>query len=152
LLYLPHYLKLAPADFHSELLSALENHGETFLEIIGFRGSAKSTYASLALTLWAALEYPEYYPFIIPVADTSLQAKMNIANIQHELESNELIQNDYGDVRKKGEWQKEDMVLSNGVRILARSRGQKVRGLRHRQFRPSIVIVDDPEETDWIRT
>ena len=36
--------------------------------------------------------------------------------------------------------------------ILARSRGQKVRGLRHLQFRPRLVIVDDPEDGEWVRT
>jgi hypothetical protein len=43
-------------------------------------------------------------------------------------------------------------VLSNGVRILARSRGQKVRGLRHLQHRPKLVVIDDPEDGEWIRT
>jgi hypothetical protein len=42
--------------------------------------------------------------------------------------------------------------ISNGVRILARSRGQKVRGLRHLQYRPRLVVVDDPEDGEWIRT
>ena len=44
------------------------------------------------------------------------------------------------------------MLLSNGVRILARSRGQKVRGLRHKQHRPKLVVVDDPEDLEWVRT
>jgi phage terminase large subunit-like protein len=50
------------------------------------------------------------------------------------------------------EWQKQNIVLSNGVRILARSRGQKVRGLRHLQHRPKLVVVDDPEDGEWVRT
>src|SRR4051812_25901436 len=43
-------------------------------------------------------------------------------------------------------------VLDNGVRILSRSRGQKVRGLKHRQHRPSLVVADDVEDLDWVRT
>jgi hypothetical protein len=43
-------------------------------------------------------------------------------------------------------------VLDNGVRILSRSRGQKIRGLKHRQHRPSLVIADDVEDLDWVRT
>jgi hypothetical protein len=43
-------------------------------------------------------------------------------------------------------------VLDNGVRILSRSRGQKVRGLKHRQHRPFLIVADDVEDLDWVRT
>ena len=165
LIYLPHYFSLEPAIFHPELVEVLGNHHERFVEIVGFRGSAKSSFASLAFPIWAALEYPEFYPFIIPCADTASQAAMNISNIKQEFDSNALILQDYGrfEFRKpddpapeptlesEEEWQAKNMLLSNGVRILARSRGQKIRGLRHRQYRPKVVIVDDPEDLEWVR-
>ena len=120
------------------------------LEIIGFRGSAKCTLASLALSLWAALEHPDLYPFIILLADTRGQASINAASVQHELRNNDLILRDYGHLKYKKiddprpeptlesdeDWQAMNCVLDNGVRILSRSRGQKVRGLKHRQHRP----------------
>lgn len=162
LVYLPHYLDREPASFHPELLNTLGNHKEKMIEIIGFRGSAKSTFGSLALPLWAALEYPELYNFILPIADTGVQANMNIANIKSELENNPLIKQDYGEIKgsmvedwtleSEEEWQAKNMLLSNGVRILARSRGQKVRGLRHNQHRPKLIVVDDPEDLEWVRT
>lgn len=148
--YLNHYFNLNPAIFHRELIEKLGDDKEHMLLILGFRGSAKSTFGSLALPLWAALE--KKYQFILPIADTTLQAKVNIANIRYELETNELIRNDYGDMQSDEEWQKENILLANGVRILARSRGQKVRGLRHRQYRPELVVVDDPEDLEWVRT
>ena len=131
--------------------------------IIGFRGSGKSTFGSLALPCGRRLEYPDKYPFIILIADSSRQATFNISAIKHELETNQLIKQDYGEIKGnviedfslKGEgeeWQKQNIVLSNGVRILARSRGQKVRGLRHLQHRPKLVVVDDPEDGEWVRT
>lgn len=162
LVYLSHYLDIQPATFHPELLGVLGNHKEKMIEIIGFRGSAKSTFGSLALPLWAALEYPELYKFILPIADTGLQSAINIANIKNELENNQLIKQDYGEIKgefvadwtleSEEEWQAKNMLLSNGVRILARSRGQKVRGLRHNQHRPKLIIVDDPEDLEWVRT
>ncbi|MFA6131380.1 MAG: phage terminase large subunit [Patescibacteria group bacterium] len=166
LIYLPHYLQLQPADFHPGLVDTLGNPLERFLAIEGFRGSAKSTFGSLALPLFAALEEPDRYPFIIPCADTSMQSALNVANIKQELENNALILQDYGKftykrvddptpeptLESEEEWQAKNMLLSNGVRILARSRGQKIRGLRHRQHRPKLVVVDDPEDLDWVRT
>lgn len=163
LVYLTGYFTDPPALFHRELVGALENDDERRVLILGFRGSGKSTFGSLALPLWAALEYPDKFPFIILVADSSRQATLNISAIKHELETNQLIKQDYGEIKgnviedfslqgEGEEWQKQNIVLSNGVRILARSRGQKVRGLRHLQYRPRLIVVDDPEDGEWVRT
>jgi predicted phage terminase large subunit-like protein len=163
LIYLTGYFTDPPATFHAELVHALQDENERRVLILGFRGSGKSTFGSLALPLWAALEYPDKYPFIILVADSSRQATLNISAIKHELETNNLIKQDYGEIKgnviedfslqgEGEEWQKQNIVLSNGVRILARSRGQKVRGLRHLQYRPRLVVIDDPEDGEWVRT
>lgn len=159
LIYLSHHFSLPPGIYHDELMGLLSNPNERFLSILGFRGCSKSTLSSLALPLWAALEHPNYYPFILPIADTGMQAGINIANIKDELDHNLLIKQDYGnikgdfveawDLKSDEEWQAKNMLLSNGVRILARSRGQKVRGLKHYQHRPKLVIADDVEDLEW---
>ena len=166
LTYLPHHFPLDPSDFFDEMCRALEDHVLKRVEMIGFRGCAKSTLASLALPLWAALEHPELYPFIILLADTRGQASINAASVQYELRNNDLILRDYGHLKYKKiddprpeptlesdeDWQAMNCVLDNGVRILSRSRGQKIRGLKHRQHRPKLVIGDDVEGLDWVRT
>jgi predicted phage terminase large subunit-like protein len=166
LTYLPHHFPLDPSDFFDEMCAALEAGDIQRLEVIGFRGCAKSTVASLALVLWAALEHPDKYPFIIMLADTRSQASINAASVQYELRNNDLILRDYGHLKYKRiddprpeptlesdeDWQAMNCVLDNGVRILSRSRGQKVRGLKHRQHRPSLIVADDVEGLDWVRT
>jgi predicted phage terminase large subunit-like protein len=166
LTYLPHHFPADLSDFFDEMSGALENYDIKRLEIIGFRGCAKSTMASLALVLWAALEHPDQYPFIIMLADTRSQASINAATVQHELRNNDLILKDYGHLKSKRiddprpeptlesdeDWQAMNCVLDNGVRILSRSRGQKIRGLKHRQYRPSLIVADDVEDLDWVRT
>jgi hypothetical protein len=149
LLYFPHHLYLPPGDHHDPMIAALEDGDVEFLEIIGFRGCSKTTWSSLITPTYFALEKPEDYPFILLGSDTALQGGINIANIKRELETNELLKHDYGTFRVKDvddgtpkpsfeseeEWQARNLLLSNDVRILARSRGQKVRGLKHRQWR-----------------
>lgn len=166
LLYLNHHLYLPPGEFHEEMVSALGNPDDKFVEVIGFRGCTKTTWGSLILPIYLALEKADEYPFILPISDTSLQSGINIANIKRELETNQLILQDYGNfeirstddptpeptLESEEEWQAKNMLLSNGVRILARSRGQKIRGLKHRQYRPRAVIIDDPEDLKWVRT
>jgi hypothetical protein len=73
LVYLTGYFTDPPALFHPELIHALESEHDRRVLVLGFRGSGKSTFGSLALPLWEALEYPEKYPFIILVADSSRQ-------------------------------------------------------------------------------
>src|ERR1700677_251221 len=75
--YLPHHFPLDRSDFFDEMCAALESADIQRLEMIGFRGCAKSSLASMALVLWAALEQPERYPFIVMLADTRSQASLN---------------------------------------------------------------------------
>lgn len=166
LLYLSHHFYREPAVYHPEMMAKLDDDSIKRLLEVGHRGSAKSTIGSLAYPLYAALEKPELYPFIVPIADTTTQAAINIANIKNELESNELLINDYGKIElgkisdpvpeptfeSEEDWQAKNMILSNGVRILARSRGQKIRGLKHRQHRIKLAILDDVEDLAWVKT
>ena len=153
LIYLPHYFTLPRAEFHPELINLLEDWNNELLSVGGFRGSAKSTLAGLALPLWAALE--QKAKFIIPINETDEVVKLTIANIRDELESNELVLADYGNVIddriKATKFTQNNVLLANGCRILGRSRGQKIRGLRHKQYRPDLVIIDDPEEREKVQ-
>ena len=165
-MYFSHHLYLAPGEHHDPMIEAMEDPDVSFLEVIGFRGSSKTTWGSLITPIFLALEMKDEYPFIIIGADTSLQSGTNIANIKYELENNPLLKQDYGTFEIRGpedpapeasfesdeEWQARNLLLSNDVRILARSRGQKVRGLKHRQYRPRAVVIDDPENIEWVRT
>ena len=74
-----------PVESWPSMCAALESGDIKGLEIIGYRACAKSTTASLALVLWAALEHPDKYPFIVMLADTRGQASINAASVQHEL-------------------------------------------------------------------
>ena len=149
LVYLRHYFSIPFGTFHKSLF-ALFQSTESLLEIIGFRGSAKSTIGTLAYPLYCALEGK--HKFIILIADTGQQMLLNMANLRRELEQNELILRDYGNVIDGENCSKSSMVLKNGVRILGRSRGQKIRGMRHLQYRPDLIVVDDPEDLKWVKT
>lgn len=151
--YLPHYLTLEPPTFEKDFNNLLENWKIQFLSVIGFRGGTKSTNASLALPLWAALEGKA--KFILIIRDTDAQARLDIANLRYELENNETLKMDYGDqsegISKTQEWTQHNLLLANDTRIMSRSRGQRIRGLRHRQWRPDLVIIDDPEELEKVQ-
>lgn len=150
LIYLHHYFNLEFADFHKELFRVIQNPKEEMIAITGFRGSAKSTLTSFALPLWLALEGK--HPFIILLSDSDTQMQMNVQNIKRELEDNPLILADYGmQYSAKRNWSKGQLLLKNDVMLLGRARGMKVRGLRWRQNRPSLLVGDDLESLDWVQ-
>jgi predicted phage terminase large subunit-like protein len=164
--YLSHYFPLEPADFVYELTEALEDNSQRLLEIVGFRGSAKSTFATTAYILYAALEHPDKYQFIIPITATGSTATAAMSAIKNELEGNELLNMDYGKIQfrkasdispeprleSNEDWQARNVLLPNGVRILARSRGQRIRGMRHYQHRPKLILGDDIEDLEAVTT
>lgn len=168
LIYLSHYFELEPADFFPDLISDLDNDSIDALLVIGFRGSAKSTFVSTAYAIYAALEKPGLYPFTILLVSTGDLATASIAAVKREFESNELLKQDYGiptfekirgmswEVRKKleskEEWQARNLLLSTGIRILARSRGQRIRGIRHGIHRPKLIIGDDIDDLKSVQT
>lgn len=148
---LPHYVTLDTAPMHWELSNALMNDDAPMLEIIGFRDSAKSTMSTTAFVLLCALT--KKYKFIVIINDTGEQVDMTIANIKHELENNEHIKREFGNLKVgHSKWSEKNLLLSNGVRIIGRSRGQNIRGIRHRQTRPDLVLVDDPENLKQVKT
>jgi len=149
-IYLRPYLKSATPSFHWDIYNLLMDENIPFLEIVAFRGSAKSTLASLAYPLWCAVTGRK--KFIILLSDTTLQSHLLIRNLISELEHNEDLKEDFGSFRSDEEWQASNLNLVNGTRIIARSRGQRIRGLRHREDRPDLVICDDVETTDHVRT
>lgn len=168
LLYLSHYFELEPADFFPELIANLQDDALDALLIIGFRGSAKSTFVSTAYVIYAALEKPDLYPFIVCLVSTGDLATATIAAVKREFEANELLKMDYGvptfekvrgtswEVRNKleskEEWQQRNLVLSTGVRIMARSRGQRIRGIRHNTHRIKLAIGDDIDDLKSVAT
>ena len=168
LIYLSHYFELEPADFFPDLISNLQDDDIDALLVIGFRGSAKSTFVSTAYVIYAALEKPERYPFIVCLVSTGDLATATIAGVKREFESNELLKQDYGvptfvkvrgeswEVRNKleskDEWQARNLLLSTGVRILARSRGQRIRGIRHGVHRIKLALGDDIDDLKSVAT
>jgi hypothetical protein len=55
-------------------------------------------------------------------------------------------------LESRDEWQARNLLLSTGIRILARSRGQRIRGIRHGTHRIKLVIGDDIDDLKSVQT
>jgi predicted phage terminase large subunit-like protein len=112
--------------------------------LVAPRGSAKSTWASLAYPLWAALHRHE--PYILLLSDTQSQARLLLEAIKRELEDNPALAAAYPAAVGRGSpWGQDRLRLANGVVLEALGSGAKIRGRRNRAERPSLIVVDDPQ-------
>ena len=110
--------------------------------MLGPRSGAKSTIGTLALPLRAAVECRENYIWI--VSDTKHQACAHLENIKAELLDNLRLAKDFSNAVGRGlVWRGNSIVLRNGVTIEAFGTGQRIRGRRRRQHRPTLIVCDD---------
>lgn len=152
-IYLNHYIKYAFAPFHNEMFHLTEDISNRLAVLVAFRGSGKSTIISLSYVIWAVTGIQQK-KFILIISQTQSQAKLHMANIKRELENNELLKADIGPFEEvSDEWGSNSIVLSNfNARITIASTEQSIRGLRHGEHRPDLVICDDVEDLNSVKT
>jgi len=151
--YFSHYVKYPTAKFQAEIFSLTEDEKISSLFITAFRGSSKSTIITTSYPIWAILG-KQQKKFVLILCQTQSQAKQHMMNLKRELESNELLKKDLGPFREESdEWGSSSLVFSNsGARITAASSEQSIRGLRHNQHRPDLIIGDDVEDIASTKT
>lgn len=115
---------------------------------MAFRESGKSTIMNLSNVLWSILGKPGKKCVII-ISQTQEQAKNHFANIKSELEKNELLKEDFGPFTENtNEWNKLSLELEyHGSKIISIPWGQTLRGIKHGQHRPDLIILDDVEDS-----
>lgn len=148
MLFFPHHVipSVGVPDFHQEMHKLTEDRSNKFILIIAPRGFAKTTRVLFIDTLHDIAYNNER--FIILTSGTSDLAETYLWKIKFELESNELYRAAYGDFTTKSKWTQGEILLSNGLRIVAKGSGKRIRGITHGQYRPTKIIVDDPEDAE----
>jgi len=143
--YLPDHFAQPPSAMHRWLaaqLDAMRRVRGAKLNVLGPRGGAKSTVVTLAYVLQAVVEDREPYVWI--VSDTKHQAYAHLENVKTELIDNRRLAADYPQATGKGPvWQRGAAVLRNGAAVEAFGTGQRIRGRRRREHRPTLIICDD---------
>lgn len=151
--YLSHYASFPTADFQRDIFSLTERKDGGAIVIVAFRQSSKSTICTLSYPLWAILG-KEQKKFIIILSQTQKQANLHLSNIKAELDRNDLLKQDLGPFKEESNaWGGQTIVIPRyDARIVAVSMEQGIRGARHRQYRPDVIIADDVEDIDSVRT
>lgn len=136
--------------FHDEHIDLWHSSIERFIEIV-FRGGAKSTRAEEAITLEACLRS---FKNCVILGESETRAVERLRSIKHEFNTNPYIEELFGDLGEgpAETWMENKVVLANGVCIQALGRGQSMRGIKHLDQRPDLLLVDDLEDDESVAT
>ena len=147
--YLPHYATADCAPFH--LLAANQIAYDELIKIFleWFRGAAKSVWADVIIPLWLWMRGEDV--FFCLMSDSKERAAELLADIQAELEANPLLIHDFGKQKCEGDWEMGNFKTID-QRFIGMAFGikQKTRGVRVKQRRPNLWVIDDLETPDTI--
>ncbi|MEK9159308.1 MAG: phage terminase large subunit [Patescibacteria group bacterium] len=152
-IYFGHYIGYDTADFQKEMFALTESDSVRNTVIVAFRGSGKSTIMNMSLPIWSILGKRQC-KYVVIVGFTQEQAKRHLKNIKQELENNTLLMRDLGPFKEiEDEWNSYTLEIPNfGARITAVSIDQSIRGTRHGAHRPDLIICDDVEDINSVKT
>lgn len=128
-------------EFHKRMIRDWHNPAIPYVLDLVFRGGAKSTIAEEAITLLCC--FRDFKNGLV-IGENSDRAVERLRAIKHEIESNDKLREVFGDLRGPT-WAEDEVILSNGVRLLALGKGQALRGIKHHDARPDMVFCDDLE-------
>lgn len=153
--YFPHYVKHGEAKLHTYLYARLpeivDNGVGDHEAIAAPRGNAKSTLVTQIFVIWCVATGRKRYPVII--MDALDQAVPMLEAIKAELEFNPRLAMDFPEACGQGRvWQVGTIVTQNDAKIQVFGSGKRMRGLRHGPHRPDLVIGDDLENDENVRS
>lgn len=151
--YFSHYITCQTAEFQKAIFDLLQRDELYKVAITAFRGSAKSTIVTLAYPIWCMIG-KKSKKYALLVSQTQELSKQILTNIKQELASNELLIRDFGPFSETAdEWRSNSFVISQyNARVTAISQNESIRGLRHRQYRPDLIVIDDVEDLESVKT
>lgn len=152
-IYFAEQMEFETAAFQREMFSLSEGMNVKNIFIEAFRGSAKSTIMNTSLALWSVLGKPQT-KFILILGQTQEQARHHLKNIRMEIEQNDLLRSDLGPFQEEeDEWKSQSLIIPRyQAKIMAVSADQAMRGFKFRHFRPGLIIADDLENSQSVKT
>jgi predicted phage terminase large subunit-like protein len=150
--YFPHYCRYRFNEFHREFFKDHNHHQRNLRRVyIAPRGSAKSTTATLIAPIHDLVFKRE--KFILIISHTQDQAIQKLKDIRSELLENNALNADFGGFfQSKMVNASEFTAICNthSCKFKAVGTGTEIRGIRHKEARPSKIIFDDIEHSERV--
>lgn len=149
----PAMFSLPTPAFHKTIAKVLQDPNNRKVNIIAPRGHAKSSLVAGVFVLWHLFLTPGPH-MVVLVSKTSGHAERLLETIKNILEYSTTFRALFGyhGVGVAKRWTNTEIVLDNNDMIVTRGMGMQVVGLKHDNQRPTLVVLDDPEDLNNTKT
>lgn len=153
-IYFSGHVKYETANFQKEMFQITQDENNPLVVIVSFRGSGKTTIIANSFPIWSIIGKLQK-KYIVILCKTQENARRTLKNIKDELENNDLLRDDLGPFQEEHstDWNAASIFIPKfGARITVASMEQSIRGTKHGSYRPDLIILDDVEDLDSVRT
>ena len=150
---MPNMFSAASPNFHYTIATSLMNKEKKQVNIIAPRGHAKSSIVGGVFPLYHIM-FDEGPKLIVLVSRTQDHAVKLLGTIKDVLDYSASFRQLFGywGINSAKSWAKTEVVLKDGTMIICKGTGQQLRGIKHGNQRPTLIIVDDPEDENNTKT
>ena len=170
--YFPHYCTdkhtgevIPSAKFHIQAAQKIRKERNLRAVFKWARGHAKSTHMDVMIPMWLKCQKEREIHVMALVGKSQDDAATLLGDLQAELQYNKRYIHDFGKQYSAGHWLDGEFVTKDDCAFFALGRGQSPRGLRHRNYRPDYIVIDDLDDdemsqnedrvrkvSDWVKT
>tara|TARA_R100001443_G_scaffold41580_1_gene55006 strand:+ start:635 stop:2107 length:1473 start_codon:yes stop_codon:yes gene_type:complete len=149
----PQMYAVPSPEFHYTIAKTLMNDNHKQVNIIAPRGHAKSSIVGGVYPLYHIF-HSEGTKLIVLVSRTQDHAIKLLGTIKDALDYSTQLRAIYGywGQHSAKQWAKSEIELKDGTMIICKGTGQQLRGIKVGSQRPTLIIVDDPEDENNTKT
>ena len=150
---LPKIFFLNTPQFHREIADVVSDKSVPYANIIAPRGSAKSMLVGILKTLHH-LMFDKGIKVIVLVSRTQGHAINLLQTIKDTMDFGNEFRSLFGywGQHSAKKWTNNEIVLKDGSSVICKGMGQQLRGLNIGGQRPTLIILDDPEDENNTKT
>ena len=150
---MPNMFTVKSPKFHYEMADAFMNDDIRKINVVAPRGHAKSSIGACVYPLWH-LFYEPGKKLIVLSSKTQGHAIELLQSIKDTIEYSMPLRKLFGywGMHSAKVWTKDRVILKNGSGFICKGTGQQVRGLKFGNQRPTLFIIDDPEDENNTKT
>ena len=150
---MPNMFSSPSPDFHYEIADALMDSTMKQVNIIAPRGHAKSSIVGGVFPLYH-LMFDKGKKLVVLISRTQDHAVKLLGTIKDVLDYSPQFRSVFGywGQHSAKQWSKTEIELKDGSMIICKGTGQQLRGIKVGNQRPTLIIVDDPEDENNTKT
>jgi predicted phage terminase large subunit-like protein len=150
---MPNMFSVDSPSFHYEIAETLVDKTQKQINIIAPRGHAKSSIVGGVYPLYHIM-FDKGPKLIVLVSRTQDHAVKLLGTIKDVLDFSPQFRQLFGywGMNSAKSWAKTEVQLKDGSMIICKGTGQQLRGIKHGNQRPTLIVVDDPEDENNTKT